>query len=99
MTTKYFLSAAVAFTLLIAAAPAHGAFIATTLGNTNAGVYSGNGVDGTVNFAVLDKTGGTGGDTFNTGVAGFDSNLSATNLADTYLYLYQITNNSAPGPG
>lgn len=73
-------------------------------GNTQAGnLAAGSTVRGTVNFAVFDKTGGSAGDTWGTGSAGFDAAFAAllgTGLPlglDTtapYLYLYQLTNES-----
>jgi len=93
--------AAVAF-----ATPARGAFIGSFSGNTQPNHTSpGQGVGGTINFAVYDRTtGGSAGDTFGTGLAGFDALFTAAggsgafNTASRYLYLYQTVNNG-PGAG
>jgi len=52
------------------------------------------GVAGFINFAVFDKTGGTPGDSFDTGVPGADAILSGAGFhpSDNYLYLFQVTN-------
>lgn len=56
-------------------------------------------VGGTINFTVLDRTGGSAGDTFGTGLAGFDTTFVAaagSGAFDTtakYLYLFQVVNN------
>jgi hypothetical protein len=62
----------------------------------------GTGVDGHVNFAVFDTSGGSAGDTWGTGLAGFDAAFVAGILAspalDTtakYLYLYQTVNDGS----
>lgn len=60
---------------------------------------------GTVNFAVYDRTGGTAGDPFGTGVAGLaglftpaSSSPSATlDTSAAYLYLFQTVANSPTG--
>lgn len=53
----------------------------------------GTGVDGTVNFGVYYQD-GTSGDSFGTGIAGFDSILSSAGIdtTGTYLYVYQLVN-------
>ena len=57
---------------------------------TNA-VGSPTGVAGFINFAVFDRTGGTPGDSFDTGVANADALLSAAGFHpnDAFLYLFQ----------
>jgi len=51
------------------------------------------GVAGFINFAVFDRTGGTPGDSFATGVPNADNILSAAGFHpnDAYLYLFQVT--------
>lgn len=51
-------------------------------------------VDGTVNFAVYDRTGGGAGDSFHTGVASIDTALgnAGFNVLSNYLYLYETAN-------
>jgi hypothetical protein len=60
---------------------------------TNA-VGSPTGVAGFINFAVFDRTGGTPGDSFDTGVPNADAILSGAGFHpnDAYLYLFQVTN-------
>ena len=59
----------------------------------------GTGDAATVNFAVYDRAGGSAGDTFNTGLAGFDSlftagsGSAAFDTSASYLYLYQTVAN------
>jgi len=99
---KALLPTAVALTVaLTAAAPARAIFIAGFSGNTQPShTAPGPGVGGTVNFAVYDATtGGSAGDTFGTGLAGFDALFTASagsgafNTASRYLYVYQTVNN------
>jgi hypothetical protein len=92
------------------------AVLATSLNSASAGIIhasSGNTqetgtgapgvtvVDGTVNFAVFNKTGGSAGDVWNTGLAGFDAAFTqgtGSAVLDTtvgYLYVYQIVNDGA----
>ncbi len=73
---------------------AEASLIAGFDGNTQP---TGANVDGTVNFAVYDRTGGVVGDSFNTGVAGIDASLAAAGFIVTsdFLFLYQ-TANSGP---
>ena len=62
-------------------------------------VSSGGPDSATVNFAVYDRTSGVAGDTFGTGVAGFDglfaagSTSPALDTSASYLYLYQTVAN------
>jgi hypothetical protein len=64
------------------------------------------GVAGFINFAVFDRTGGTSGDSFNTGVTNADTILSTAGFHpnDAFLYLFQVTNHltnpltSGPAP-
>ena len=74
-------------------------YLAPFTGNTfptNMGLTSG--VDGHVNFTVLNHVGGVGGDSFGTGLAGFDTHFTpgagsgALDFAATYLYLFQTVN-------
>jgi hypothetical protein len=92
--------AAVAAALVLPAAfatSAPAAAIAAFSGNTQP---SRNGTDSaTVNFAVFDRTSGAAGDTFDTGVSGFNSLFTAGTASgafDTsasYLYLYETVAN------
>jgi hypothetical protein len=75
------------------------AFILSYTGNTfptNAG-----GVDGHINFAVLNRTGGVAGDEWGTGIANFDTLFAAgtgSAALDTnasYLYLFQTVNDGS----
>jgi MYXO-CTERM domain-containing protein len=54
-------------------------------------------VDGTINFAVYDRTGGSAGDSFGIG-AGSDTWLTAGgfDVTESYLYLYQVVNAGTP---
>ncbi|HWE38521.1 MAG TPA: hypothetical protein VG406_18265, partial [Isosphaeraceae bacterium] len=62
---------------LAAAAPAGADFVAGEAGNTQPHVTNpAPGVGGTIDFAVYDRTGGTAGDVFGTGVANFDALFS-----------------------
>jgi len=81
-------------------APARAAFLTTDSGNTQPyHTVPGPGVGGTVNFTVLDRTGGTAGDVFGTGIANFDAlfvaaaGSGAFDASAQYLYLYQTVNN------
>jgi len=55
-------------------------------------------LDGVYNFAVLNRTGGTSGDTFGTGLSNFDSYFNAgtgsggLNTSAKYLYLFEVVN-------
>jgi hypothetical protein len=58
----------------------------------------------TLNFAVLNTTGGAGKDTWNTGYANSDSTFKpntgspmAVDTTASYLYLYQVTNDWPAG--
>jgi hypothetical protein len=90
--------------VLVPPSSAEGAYLSEFTGNTQPGHVSPpnqlNGVTGTVSFAVFDRTGGTAGDTFGTGLADFDSRFTggvgSSDSLDTsakYLYLFQTTNN------
>ncbi|HSV13276.1 MAG TPA: hypothetical protein VLI90_03405 [Tepidisphaeraceae bacterium] len=88
-------AAVITAAVLSSAAPA--AVITGFSGNTQP---SHNGTDSaTVNFAVFDRTGGTAGDTFDTGLSGFDSlfvagsSSAALDTSAKYLYLYQTVAN------
>ena len=84
---------------------ANGAFITTAVGNTNMDFFPDfpgfGGVDGTVNFAVLDRAGTTSGDSWGTGFSGFDSHfvpdIGSVDLqtGDRFLYLFQVANNGS----
>jgi hypothetical protein len=62
-------------------------------GNTHP-VFSATGAQGFIDFAVYDRTGGTVGDSFNTGIAGIDTALTAAgfNITSGFLYLFQNVN-------
>jgi hypothetical protein len=84
--------------MLLIASGAQGGFILGFTGNTfpqNAGLT----VDGHVNFAVLDRSRGTSGDVWGTGLPGFDALAAAgfgSGPLDTtanFLYLFQTVNN------
>lgn len=93
---RYALALAVA---IVVATPARATFIGAFSGNTR-GKTSGAIADATINFAVLDRSGGVAGDRFGTGHAGFDlaattrgqSSGSSFDMSASYLYLYQIVN-------
>ncbi|MCC6127020.1 MAG: hypothetical protein IT426_18835 [Pirellulales bacterium] len=83
--------------LILGASAAQGAFVVGFTGNTfpsNVGPT----VDGHVNFAVLDTVGGAPGDTWGTGIPGFDALFAAgigSGPLDTtaaYVYLFQTVN-------
>lgn len=83
-------AALVAVCLPVAAA--NGAAISAGHTNPSDAVGGGPGAfQGTINAIVYDRAGGVAGDTFNTGVAGFDSSLVGGPLG-AYLYIYQVTN-------
>jgi len=77
-------------------------YLASFTGNTfpsnSTGASPLRGNDGHVNFAVLDHSGGTPGDTWGTGLANFDSIFSASvgsaslDTSAAYLYLFQTIN-------
>jgi len=62
-------------------------------GNTHP-VFSATGAQGFIDFAVYDRSGGTPGDSFGTGIAGFDAVLTAAgfNVTSNFLYLFQNVN-------
>jgi len=100
MIRRALLPAFVALSAVMATAPARAAFVTEFSGNTQPyHTVPGPGVGGTVNFAVLDRTGGTPGDTFGTGIANFDAlfvaaaGSGALDTSAQYLYLYQTVNN------
>jgi hypothetical protein len=92
-----------------AASVANASLIGFASGNTNpydVTQNGGNAIDGTVNFAIFDHSGATAGDSFGTGLAGFDSLFSNSvntgtlagagfSTSSTYLYLYQAVNNGS----
>jgi hypothetical protein len=93
-------AAVVAVMVLACSVPAKANLLVAFSGNTQPS-QGATGVEGTVNFAVYDQTtGGSAGDTFGVGLAGFDALFAASTLSgplDTsarYLYLYQTVNNS-----
>lgn len=75
------------------------ASISAFSGNTQPSHSPAPGVGGTVDFAVYNHTGGTAGDTFDTGFAGFNALFTAgvgSGAFDTsaqYLYLFETVNN------
>jgi hypothetical protein len=90
--------------VLVPSSSAEGAYLTGFTGNTQPGHVSPpnqlSGVTGTVSFAVFDRSGGTAGDTFGTGLANFDGRytggVNSPNTLDTgakYLYLFETTNN------
>jgi hypothetical protein len=91
---------ALAGSLLLGAPRADAGYLLPFTGNTFP-VNGGPGVAGHVNFIVLDHTGGVAGDTFGTGIAGFDSHFIAgtgsgpLDTAAQFLYLFQTVNDGA----
>lgn len=111
--SKAAIVAAIAAFVMSASGKVEAGLIRADTGNTQPSVpasnpvQSHNGVDGHVNFSVLDHSGGVAGDSFGTGIANFDTTLfnagilsPGTPNLDTsanYLYLFQVTN-SGPNP-
>ena len=100
LTRASAVAAVVAVMVLACSVPAKANLISGFSGNTQPS-HGTTGVEGTVNFAVFDRTtGGSAGDTFGVGLAGFDALFAASALSgplDTsarYLYTYQTVNNS-----
>jgi len=101
------MSTRIMMTFLVAAA-----VVATSVSSASAGIittHSGNTqqigagfaphMDGTVNFAVFNKTGGGGNDTWNTSFATFDTaafsagtGSGALDTSAAFLYVYQVVN-------
>jgi hypothetical protein len=79
-------------------APAVGGFIKGYTGNTHPKSTS---FEGVINFSVLDKSGGSAGDTWGTKLAGFDGMFKPAITGgtlmtdDQYLYLFQLVNLTA----
>jgi hypothetical protein len=92
--------AVLAATVFLGAPRAEAGYLLPFTGNTFP-VDSVPGVDGHVNFTVLDHTGGVAGDSFGTGVAGFDTHftpgLGSGGLDTTarFLYLFQTVNDGS----
>jgi hypothetical protein len=95
---------AFALAFAVTAAPARAGYLAAFSGNTQPyHTVPGNGVGGTINFAVYDALGGVGAsgptDTWGTGVANFNnlfvagSGSGALSTTSRYLYLFQVVNN------
>jgi hypothetical protein len=98
LASRVLLAAAIVAPALIAGS-AHAAAIAAFSGNTQPFNSTGEPIGGTINFAVYNRTGGTAGDTFGTGLAGFDAlftpgaSSGALSTGSQFLYLYQTVNN------
>jgi hypothetical protein len=96
------LAVALAVGGILVTSPARAGFIQTFSGNTSPQDLNGRGVgvNSTVNFAVLDRSGNDPTDPWGTGYKGFTdtfvSGSAKKQILDTkakYLYLYQVTNN------
>ena len=90
-TIRFGLAFAGLIALVPTATPARAALIGAFSGNTQPAFGA---TDAYVDFAVFNTTGGTAGDTYGTGNAGFDSALTAAGISTTpgFLYLYEISN-------
>ena len=94
-TPRAWLGLALAATaILTASAPARADLIGNFSGNTHPQTSTQPGADAVINFAVFNKTGGSAGDTFNTGFAGIDTQLLTAGMDPThpFLYLFQVVN-------
>jgi len=85
-------SAIAAFGLLVACCGQANAALFLD-GNTQPNNGSPSTVAGFINFEVYNRTGGVAGDSFDTGIAGFDAALAAAGFSTSsnWLYLYQST--------
>jgi hypothetical protein len=84
---------ALAAVVVFATTPAARAdLIGNFSGNTHPRTSTQPGADAAINFAVFNKTNGVAGDTFNTGFAGFDTQLLNAGMDPThpFLYLFQV---------
>jgi hypothetical protein len=100
------LAVALAVGVILVTSPARAGFIQMFSGNTSPQDLNGRGVgvNSTVNFAVLDRSGNDPTDPWGTGYKGFTdtfvSGSAKKQMLDTkakYLYLYQVTNNQPAG--
>jgi len=107
LSVKRLISFCLSMTLAVAlgAQRADAGYLLPFSGNTFPSSLAGGGVDAHVNFAVLDHTGGTLGDSFNTGLAGFDAHFvagvgsGALSTGSKYLYLFQTVNDGVNTAG
>jgi hypothetical protein len=86
-------------------------FIQSFSGNTFPSSTGSSAIDGTINFGVLNRTGGTASDPWNTGYSGslaskFVAGVTASgtsspalDLGAKYLYVFQVTNNGTNSQG
>lgn len=94
----------IAAILLAVPAAAHADFLAGFTGNTSPGVLSSTGgLDGTINFTVLDKLYDIRGDAWGSGFSGFNAAFRpgvdqnnrpspALDVRAKYIYIYQVVN-------
>lgn len=95
--TRLMMLATTVAAILLHSASSEAALVSGFAGNTRPNNPGGQ--DGSISFAVFDLAGGSAGDAFGTGFAGFDSffapgtsSPALNTSAGTYLYLYQIVN-------
>jgi hypothetical protein len=96
---------ATALSIALGAQRAEAGFLLPFTGNTFPSNLAPGAVDGHVEFTVLDHTGGTPGDSFGTGLPGFDgffvpgAGSGAFSTASKFLYLFQTVNDGVNANG